>query len=200
MKTTSASILFALLLPFAFAQDRPEPPSAAVVLEDDALTPAEQAAVATGNNPYRTVLVYASPGAGGHVSGAGTYPRYTYVQISAMANAGWYFVRWNDGITNASRAFVLRTNISFTGTFSQTPPPPTMGYVTVGWNAVPNVNQYYVWTGSSSGSYTKRVTANNQSKKQLAVPLGVTTFIAVQSVDANGLVSTNYSNELAYTP
>jgi len=169
----------------------------AVVVEEE-LTPAEQAAFAAGGNPNRTLLVYGTPTTGGHVSGAGTYPRYTYVQFSANPNAGWYLLKWNDGNTNQVRAVVLRSNMTFTATFAQGSPPPTTSLVTVGWNGVVGCTNYYVWNGPSLTNYTKRVTANNQTKKQLTVGVGSTNHIAVQAIDSTtGLVSV-YSTELVY--
>jgi hypothetical protein len=155
--------------------------------------------LALGQNLNRTILVYGTPDTGGHTAGSGTYPRYTYVQFSASPNAGWFLKSWNDGDTNLVRAIVLRTNITFIATFAQGAPPPTTSLVTVGWNPVAGCSSYWVWTGASPGNYTKHVTANNQSKKQLTVPAGATTYIAVQSIGTNGLMSTNYSNELVYT-
>jgi hypothetical protein len=212
MKITTAFLLLVLPI-FSCAQDRAvlvEEPSAdqkaAIEAAEQSLRQAQEqldaltnAPLAPSNNPYRTVVCYANPGTGGNVSGGGTYPRYTYVQIIANPNAGWFFTKWNDGVTNAVRTFVLRTNISFTAYFSQTPPPPTTSYVTVGWNGVTGCTNYYVSYGPSHNNYTKRVTANNQTKKQLQVGLPSTNYISVQAIDfTTGLVSA-YSSELIYT-
>ena len=51
-----------------------------------------------------TVTVLANPAQGGTVSGDGTYPVGTNIQITATAAALWQFNGWNDGITNALRS------------------------------------------------------------------------------------------------
>jgi hypothetical protein len=153
---------------------------------------------AQSRNPNRTLMVYGLPMQGGHVSGSGTYPRYTYVQFSASPYTGWYLKSWNDGNTNLVRGLVLRTSVTFTATFVQGTPPPTTSYVTVGWNGSSGCTNYYVWTGPSLTNYTKRVTATNQTKKQLGLAPGSTNHIAVQAIDAvSGLLS-DYSGELVY--
>jgi hypothetical protein len=212
-----------LLLPFlscAQVPERPEPPSnAGVIVEEPttdevaAATKALQDAMATlqaltnppsaeslgPGNPNRTLMVYGIPTTGGHTAGSGTYPRYTYVQFSAVPNAGWYLKSWNDGNTNLVRAIVLKQSVTFTATFTQTPPSPTTSLVTVGWNGVAGCSNYYVSYGPSTQNYTKRVTANSQTKKQLTVGLPSTNYIAVQAIDGvTGLVSA-YSAELFYS-
>lgn len=48
-------------------------------------------------------VVSLSAGAGGTVSGAGTYDIGTNATIKATPNSGYKFVKWSDGNTNASR-------------------------------------------------------------------------------------------------
>ena len=70
--------------------------------------------------PTVTIGVLAGPGNGGAVSGGGTYPVGTNVQISATASNGWNFINWSDGSTaNPSTITVPATNITYTANFAQ---------------------------------------------------------------------------------
>jgi hypothetical protein len=55
------------------------------------------------DTPQGTVTALASPAAGGLVSGGGVYPPGSNVTLTATANAGWTFLGWSDGETNATR-------------------------------------------------------------------------------------------------
>lgn len=150
--------------------------------------------------PMGTIVVYGKPTAGGHVAGGGTYPFKTPVQISGNPNTGWSLQSWNDGVTNEVRTVVVPNGtVTYTATFIQNAPPPvTNSLVTVCWIPAPSATSYQVFQGTSPGSYTNQwpTTATNL---QINVPPKITSYIAVKSVGSTGLVSTNYSNELAYT-
>jgi len=70
--------------------------------------------------PTATIGVFAGPVNGGTVSGGGTYPVGTNVQISATASNGWNFINWSDGsTTNPYTIPVPATNITYTANFAQ---------------------------------------------------------------------------------
>lgn len=64
-----------------------------------------------------TVAVSASPTQGGTVSGGGQYTSGQQAMLSAVANSGYKFSRWNDGNTSASRSVTVVNNASFIATF-----------------------------------------------------------------------------------
>lgn len=64
-----------------------------------------------------TVAVSASPAQGGTVSGGGQYTSGQQAILSAVANSGYKFSRWNDGNTSASRSVTVVNNASFIATF-----------------------------------------------------------------------------------
>lgn len=89
--------------------------------------------------PSCTVSVYSN--GGGTVSGAGTYAfNYSYT-ITATPNAGYRFVSWSDGNTNASRTIsvnaalinAFNTTKSYTATFEKIPDttPPVITSVSI---------------------------------------------------------------------
>ena len=60
-------------------------------------------------------------GAGGTVSGSGTYNYGATVTLKAAPSAGYHFVKWSDGNTNASRTVTVTGNATYTATFEQDP-------------------------------------------------------------------------------
>jgi len=68
-------------------------------------------------NTY-TVTVSANDNTMGVVTGSGTYNYGTTATITAIANAGYHFVRWNDGDTNATRTISVSGNANYIATFA----------------------------------------------------------------------------------
>lgn len=64
-----------------------------------------------------TVAVSASPTNGGTVAGGGQYTSGQQAMLSAVANSGYKFSRWNDGNTSATRSVTVVNNASFIATF-----------------------------------------------------------------------------------
>lgn len=60
-------------------------------------------------------------GAGGTVSGSGTYNYGATATLKATPSAGYHFVKWSDGNTNASRTVIVTGNATYTATFEQDP-------------------------------------------------------------------------------
>ena len=54
----------------------------------------------------------------GTVSGIGEYQHGATVVLTAIANTGYRFVRWSDGITDATRTFIAKENVSLTAEFT----------------------------------------------------------------------------------
>ena len=60
-------------------------------------------------------------GTGGTVSGGGTYNYGATATLKATPSAGYHFVKWSDGNTNASRTVTVTGNATYTATFEQDP-------------------------------------------------------------------------------
>lgn len=79
---------------------------------------ATSSACPTSAMPTVTVTVLANPSNGGTVSGGGTYPVGTNVQISASANSGWTFAGWSDGGAQTHNITVPSGGATYTASFS----------------------------------------------------------------------------------
>jgi hypothetical protein len=144
---------------------------------------------------YGTVYVYGTPQGGGQVAGGGTYPTYSKVQISASPNTGYAFSQWSDGNLNAVRIVsVTGGTTRYTATFVQY---ASQVNVLLGWNAEPRATLYRLYQGSATGKYDTW-TGTPSTNLTVSVNRGSLTFFAAKSVDAAGLESTNYSNEVSY--
>jgi len=75
--------------------------------------------------PRYTVTLYARPSDGGTVSGGGTYETGSNIQLNAVPNTGYRFLRWEkDGVTAAITAaypFTVNADSTFTAVFEQIP-------------------------------------------------------------------------------
>lgn len=81
----------------------------------------------TGNVTYYAVwqinsyTLTVTAGAGGTVSGSGTYNYGATATLKATPSAGYHFVKWSDGNTNASRTVTVTGNATYTATFERDP-------------------------------------------------------------------------------
>ena len=81
----------------------------------------------TGNVTYYAVwqinsyTLTVTAGTGGTVSGSGTYNYGATATLKATPSAGYHFVKWSDGNTNASRTVTVTGNATYTATFEQDP-------------------------------------------------------------------------------
>ena len=66
-----------------------------------------------------TISVYVTPAGSGTVTGSGTYAKGTSVELNAIANAGFEFVKWSDGETANPRTVIVDSNLSFTAQFKE---------------------------------------------------------------------------------
>ena len=81
----------------------------------------------TGNVTYYAIwqinsyTLTVTAGTGGTVSGGGTYNYGKTATLKATPSAGYHFVKWSDGNTNASRTVTVTGNATYTATFEQDP-------------------------------------------------------------------------------
>ena len=81
----------------------------------------------TGNVTYYAIwqinsyTLTVTAGTGGTVSGGGTYNYGATATLKATPSAGYHFVKWSDGNTNASRTVTVTGNATYTATFEQDP-------------------------------------------------------------------------------
>lgn len=81
----------------------------------------------TGNVTYYAVwqinsyTLTVTAGAGGTASGGGSYNYGATAILNATPSAGYHFVKWSDGNTNASRTVTVTGNATYTATFEQDP-------------------------------------------------------------------------------
>ena len=70
--------------------------------------------------PQYTITVTANDPSLGNVTGSGTYPEGTTIEISAMPNEGAYFVGWDDGNTDNPRSITVTEDKEFKAIFKET--------------------------------------------------------------------------------
>ena len=71
-------------------------------------------------SPQYTITVTANDPSLGTVTGGGTYPEGSTIEISAMPYAGAYFVAWDDGNTDNPRSIEVTQDMTFEAIFKET--------------------------------------------------------------------------------
>ena len=66
-----------------------------------------------------TITVQSSNLTMGSVVGGGTFPEGTVIQISAIANPGYYFTSWNDNNAENPRTITVKENATYIAQFSE---------------------------------------------------------------------------------
>ncbi len=74
-------------------------------------------------NYYHTITTNVSPSGAGAVSGGGKQVINSTITLTATPNTGYKFVKWNDGVTTASRTITVTGNATYTAYFEKLPPP-----------------------------------------------------------------------------
>ena len=70
--------------------------------------------------PQYTITVTANDPTLGSVTGSGTYPEGTTIEISATPNTGAYFAGWDDGNTDNPRSITVTQDMEFKAIFKET--------------------------------------------------------------------------------
>ena len=81
--------------------------------------------------PEYTITVIASPADGGQVLGGGKYQEGAEAQLIAVANSGFNFVEWNDGVKDAIRKVVVTEDAIYTAKFEKQEVKPNEYDITV---------------------------------------------------------------------
>lgn len=91
-------------------------------------------------------------GTGGTVSGGGTYNYNASATLKATANSGYYFVKWSDGNTSATRTVTVTKDATYTATFEQDPylnlDKTSLEFEASGGTQTVNVTSNVSWTVS----------------------------------------------------
>ena len=141
----------------------------------------------------------------GTVSGGGTYPAGTTVTITATANAGYHFVQWNDGNTNASRTVTVTSNATYTAYFAANEPDmytitalsanPDMGIVE-GGGAYPAGTTIVLTARPFAGYHFLQWQDSDNTNPRTITVTGDATYIATFQADQTegiNTITTDYS-------
>jgi hypothetical protein len=97
--------------------------------------------------PDYTVTVEANPSNGGTVTGGGTYPGLTRVELSATPNTNFGFINWtgNETKTDAEFYFTLYKDTTWTANFLDLSTLNTIRYTATN-KVTPNVDSQYIYS------------------------------------------------------
>ena len=73
----------------------------------------------SGNTNQVSVTTTANDSSMGSVTGAGTYNKGESVTLIAMANDGYRFVKWNDGVTDNPRTVSADEDVTYSAVFEE---------------------------------------------------------------------------------
>lgn len=126
-----------------------------------------------------TISTGASPTSGGTVTGGGTYDNDTTITLTAIPNAGYKFVRWNDNNTQNPRTITVTGNATYTAIFE---PIKYNTYFNTNYEAGTNLlsfpTTYSFSSGGISCSYnisdqTLKINGEGASGTQLVAPIPI---------------------------
>ena len=105
----------------------------------------------------------------GYVNGLGSYDSLSVVELTAVANACYQFVSWNDGNTNNPRSFTLTKDTTFTALFEEIEFNTPIS-ATICEGQVYTENNFNV---SEAGVYTQNLTSVNGCDSIVTLTLNV---------------------------
>lgn len=73
-----------------------------------------------------TISVAVTPQGSGSVTGAGSYSSGATVELNAIANAGYKFEKWTDGVTDNPRTITVTQNMTYTAKFVEDSSTPSI--------------------------------------------------------------------------
>ena len=150
----------------------------------------------------------------GTVTGAGEYAHGTEVTLTATPNEGYYFVKWSDGETNATRSIIVTSNVTLTAEFAINVYDVTLnaenGMVTgageyahgteVTLTATPNEGYHFVkWSdGETNVTRTITVTADVTLSAEFAINV-YDVALSAENGTVTGAGEYNYGAEVTLT-
>jgi uncharacterized repeat protein (TIGR02543 family) len=173
----------------------------------------------TANFAINTFTLTYAAGANGTISG--TSPQTVGYGLSgsavtAVANTGYHFVDWSDGVaTDARTDLTVNANLSVTanfainkyalsvtatnGTVAKNPDQTEYNYgTTVELTATPATGYRFVdWTGDATGS-TNPVSIAMDGNKNVTANFAITTFTLTYAAGANGTISGTSPQTVGY--
>ena len=105
----------------------------------------------------------------GYVNGLGSYDSLSVVELTAVANACYQFVSWNDGNTNNPRSFTLTKDTTFTALFEEIEFNTPIS-ATICEGSIYTENNFNV---SEAGVYTQTLTSVNGCDSIVTLTLNV---------------------------
>ena len=66
-----------------------------------------------------TITIGVTPAGSGSVTGGGKYSNGTTVELNAIANAGYEFLKWSDGVTDNPRTITVTADVQLTAQFKE---------------------------------------------------------------------------------
>ena len=133
-----------------------------------------------------TLVVAASPTAGGTASGSGTYPVGSQQQMKATAMPGWSFTAWNDGNTDNPRTVTVAAGTTtYTANFTQqqgtvvmVANPSVGGTVSGNGTYAVGSQQQIKATANPGWAFTVWNDGNTDNPRTITVAAGTTTYTA----------------------
>ena len=157
--------------------------------------------------PPVTVSCFASPTAGGSVNGGGSHLPGSNITLTAVANTGWSFLSWNDGVMSNPRGIVVPpAGGTFTANFGSTAGlGAALECTNLSWT-LGGVSAWFVETGTKHGTASAAqsgaVGAGQVSYLQITTngPASLMFWWKVSAAPTNGLqfyVGTQLVNQIS---
>jgi hypothetical protein len=140
-----------------------------------------------------TITVQASPAEAGTVTGGGTFNDQVTTTLTATPNAGYKFVKWQDGTTQNPRTITVTANETWTAYFEALPAEPT---VKVAFNGT-NYDASEISSKWYSNYEAWAVSAGKTSLSELPIAM-FATYVTSGSASATAAANGDLGDDFAY--
>lgn len=136
-----------------------------------------------------TITTNVTPSGSGMVTGGGTFAEGTNIELHAVANAGYEFSKWNDGVTDNPRTVTVTKDMSYTAQFKEsTVTPDLLGDIVVDgkvdWQDL-NALAYACVTNAQATKFTD---INGDGKLSI---VDITQLVSIINESSNSPVNSN---------